>query len=63
MSKSSKDWDKKWNSTFKPVGKPGMVGNSIAIQFEGKTYDSLVDASRDTGRSIGYIKKHGKVLK
>ncbi len=61
--KKSKNWDKKWNSTFKPVGKPGMSGNSIAIEFEGKVYDSLIAASRDTDRSISYIKKYGKVLK
>ena len=63
MSKSKKtDWDKKWNKAFAPVGKPGMRGRSIAIEFEEKVYDSLSDASRATGRSIGYIKKHGKVL-
>ena len=62
MNKSKSDWDKKWNGTFKAVGKPGLKGRSIAIEFEEKIYDSLSDASRATGRSIGYIKKHGKVL-
>lgn len=56
------NWDKKWDKAFKPIGKPGMRGRSIAIEFEDVVYDSLSDASRATGRSIGYIKKHGKVL-
>lgn len=59
----SKDWDKKWNKAFKPLGKPGAYGNSIAVEFEGKVYDSLTACANETGKSIGYIKKHSKELK
>ena len=48
--------DKQWKDGFKPLGKPGAVKNSIAIEYNGKIYDSLSSASRKTGRSIGYIK-------
>ncbi len=54
--------DKQWKDGFKPLGKPGAVKNSIAIEYNGKIYDSLSSASRKTGRSIGYIKKHSKEL-
>ncbi len=54
--------DKQWKDGFKPLGKPGAVKNSIAIEYNGKIYDSLSAASRKTGRSIGYIKKHSKEL-
>lgn len=54
--------DKQWKDGFKPLGKPGTVKNSIAIEYNGKIYDSLSSASRKTGRSIGYIKKHSKEL-
>jgi hypothetical protein len=40
-----------------------MSGNSIAIEYNGKVYDSLIAASKDTDRSISHIKKYGKVLK
>ena len=54
--------EKKWKDGFKPLGKPGAVKNSIAVEYNGKVYDSLSAASRATGRSIGYIKKHSKEL-
>ena len=62
LQSMSKDWDKKWNKAFKPIGKPGTIGNSIAVEFNGKIYDSLTSASRETGKSISYIKKHSKEL-
>lgn len=63
LQSMSKNWDKKWNKTFKPLGKSGAYGNSIAVEFNGKVYDSLTAAATETGKSIGYIKKHSKELK
>lgn len=61
-SRKTEKLDKQWKDGFKPLGKPGTIKNSIAIEYNGKIYDSLSSASRKTGRSIGYIKKHSKEL-
>ena len=61
-SRKKEQLDKQWKDGFKPLGKPGAVKNSIAIEYNGKVYDSLSAASRAAGRSIGYIKKHSKEL-
>jgi hypothetical protein len=61
-----KDLDKKWNNTFKgfnSLGKSGVVtGNAVAIEVEGKVYETLKQAKEETGKSLWWLKKHGKVL-
>jgi len=36
--------------------------NTMRVEFEGKIYDSLAEASRIVGRSPQYVKKYGKVI-
>ncbi len=61
-----KDFDAKWNQTFKnfnSLGKSGVAtGNSIAIEVNGKIYETLKQAKEDTGKSLWWLKKHGKIL-
>lgn len=61
-----KDFDKKWNSSFKDfntLGKSGVVtGNAVAIEINGKVYETLKQAKESTGKSFWWLKKHGKVL-
>ena len=60
------DLDKKWQSTFKDfnsLGKSGVVtGNAVAIEIDGKVYETLKQAKEETGKSLWWLKKHGKSL-
>jgi|TARA_R100000951_G_C2614507_1_gene172313 hypothetical protein len=60
------DLDKKWQSTFKDfnsLGKSGVVtGNAVAIEIDGKVYETLKQAKEETGKSLWWLKKHGKIL-
>ena len=44
----------------------GMYGkvppNATRVEFDGTEYDSIADASRKTGKSCRFIKKHGRRL-
>ena len=57
---------RKMNKTFKnfnSLGKSGVAtGNSIAIEVNGKVYETLKQAKEDTGKSLWWLKKHGKIL-
>jgi hypothetical protein len=58
-----KDYEEKWKRAFKTFGKPGAAsGNAIAVEVDGVIYDTLTEASRATGKSVGWIKKNGKLL-
>lgn len=60
------DLEKKWQSTFKDfnsLGKSGVVtGNAVAIEIDGKVYETLKQAKEETGKSLWWLKKHGKIL-
>lgn len=63
MSKKQ-EYELKWKRAFKSFGKPGAAsGNAIAVEIDGVIYDTLTDATRETGKSIAWIKKNGKLLK
>ena len=58
-----KDYEEKWKRAFKTFGKPGAAsGNAIAVEVDGVIYDTLTEASRATGKSVGWIKKNGKLI-
>ena len=58
-----KEYEKKWKQAFKPFGRPGAsTGNSIAVEIDGVVYDTLTQAAQETGKSITWIKKNGKLL-
>jgi len=61
-----KDFDAKWSKTFKDfnsLGKSGVVtGNAVAIEVNGVVYETLKQAKEETGKSLWWLKKHGKVL-
>lgn len=61
-----KDFDAKWSKTFKDfnsLGKSGVVtGNAVAIEVNGVIYETLKQAKEETGKSLWWLKKHGKVL-
>ena len=61
-----KDFDTKWKKTFKDLpamGKSGVItGNSVAIEVNGKIYETLKQAKEETGKSLWWLKKHGKIL-
>jgi len=57
-------FEEKWKKAFKPLGRAGAAaGNSIAIEVNGVIYDTLTEASKATGKSFVWLKKHGKLLK
>jgi len=62
----NKNFDKKWSNTFKDfnsLGKSGVVtGNAVAIEVNGVVYETLKQAKEETGKSLWWLKKHGKVL-
>ena len=47
--------------------KNGMYGktpkNSVKISYNGIEYKSIAEASRKTGHSAAYLKKHGVIIK
>ena len=61
-----KDFDAKWSKTFKDfnsLGKSGVVtGNAVAIEVNGVVYETLKQAKEETGKSLWWLKKHGKLL-
>lgn len=61
-----KDFDAKWSKTFKDfnsLGKSGVVtGNAVAIEVNGVVYETLKQAKEETGKSLWWLKKHGKIL-
>jgi hypothetical protein len=62
QSKKS-EYDKKWRYAFKPFGKKGAIGgNAMAVEVDGKVYDSLTAASLELDKSINWIKRNGKIL-
>ena len=65
MKKTQTDFEKEWKKTFSSTwGKPGAAsGNAIAVEVDGVKYDTLTAASEQTGKSISWIKKNGKILK
>ena len=60
------NFDAKWSKTFKnfnSLGKSGVVtGNAVAIEVNGVVYETLKQAKEETGKSLWWLKKHGKVL-
>jgi hypothetical protein len=61
-----KDFETKWNNAFKDfnsLGKSGVVtGNAVAIEINGVVYETLKQAKEETGKSLWWLKKHGKIL-
>lgn len=65
MTEKSNEYAKKWKKAFSSTwGKPGAAaGNAVAVEVDGVKYDTLTAASEQTGKSISWIKKNGKILK
>jgi len=61
-----KDFDTKWKKTFKDLpamNKSGVAtSNAVAIEVEGQVFETLKQAKEKTGKSIWWLKKHGKLL-
>ena len=61
-----KDFNEKWKNAFKELpamGKSGVVtGNAVAVEVNGKVYETLKQAKEETGKSLWWLKKHGKLL-
>ena len=61
-----KDFNTKWKKTFKDlptIGKSGIAtSNAVAIEVDGNIYETLKQAQEKTGKSIWWLKKHGKLL-
>ena len=59
-------FEKKWSKTFKnfnSLGKSVVVtGNAVAIEVDGVVYETLKQAKEETGKSLWWLKKHGKIL-